>query len=85
MTGFGIENLPYGVFSPPGGARRIGVAFGEDVLDVGAVAHAVGAPFAPLLAAPLLNPLLAAGRATSCCCPGPRPTAGSRPDPCAST
>ncbi len=64
MTGFGIENLPYGVFSPPGGARRIGVAFGADVLDVGAVALAMGAPFAQLLAAPVLNPLLAAGRAT---------------------
>lgn len=60
--GFGIENLPYGVFSEGGGPRRIGVAYGADVLDVGALA--TGTPFAELLAARVLNPLLAAGRPT---------------------
>jgi len=61
-TGFGIENLPYGVFSRAGAdERRIGVAIGEDVLDVGAVAARRGADVAPLLAASVLNPLLAAG------------------------
>ncbi|MFC4944136.1 fumarylacetoacetase [Pseudonocardia sp. GCM10023141] len=67
MTGFGIDNLPYGVFSLGdntfgGDRRRIGVAHGDDVLDVSAMAQ--DTPFAPLLDAPVLNPLLAAGRAT---------------------
>jgi fumarylacetoacetase len=47
---FGPANLPYGVFSRDGGPRRVGVALGDAVL-------------APLVAAPVLNPLLAAGRA----------------------
>jgi fumarylacetoacetase len=66
-TLFGVHNLPYGVFSPPGdpGARRIGVAVGELVLDAAAAARATGLDdrLAGLLAAPGLNPLLAAGRA----------------------
>ena len=45
-TGFGIDNLPYGVFSTPGTAPRTGVAIGDDVLDLAAVAgddgHATG-------------------------------------------
>jgi fumarylacetoacetase len=62
---FGVHNLPYGVFgtaADPG--PRIGVRFGDRVLDAGAAAQAVGAPaeVAGLLAAPVLNPLLAAGR-----------------------
>jgi fumarylacetoacetase len=46
------------------GRRRIGVAIGEYVLDAGAAAQAAGADdeLAGLLAAPALNPLLAAGR-----------------------
>jgi fumarylacetoacetase len=60
MTGlFGPDNLPYGVFSRGDDRRRIGVAFGEDVLDV---APLVGPEFAPFVEAPVLNPLLAAGR-----------------------
>lgn len=53
---FGISNLPYGVFTTADrpGLRRVGVAIGPYVLDAGA-AH-------PLLDAPVLNPLLAAGR-----------------------
>jgi fumarylacetoacetase len=54
---FGIENLPYGVFSVDGGPRRIGVAIGPYVLDVAA------ATGMDVLAAPTLNPLMAAGRA----------------------
>ncbi|WP_232664377.1 fumarylacetoacetase [Pseudonocardia sp. TRM90224] len=61
-AGFGLENLPYGVFSHGDDRRRIGVAYGDAVLDVGAAA--AGGPFEALLAAPVLNPLLAAGRAT---------------------
>jgi fumarylacetoacetase len=65
-TLFGLANLPYGVFSTAGDddRRRVGVAIGERVLDAGAVAAATGAPFAGLLAGPLLDPLLAAGRPT---------------------
>jgi fumarylacetoacetase len=31
---FSIQNLPYGVFSTEGGARRVGVAIGDFVLDL---------------------------------------------------
>ncbi|NGN68940.1 fumarylacetoacetase [Streptomyces sp. A7024] len=60
---FGPHNLPYGVFSAPAaGTRRIGVRYGDHVLDAGAAAAALGSPHAGLLAEPVLNPLLAAGR-----------------------
>ncbi|WP_328728752.1 fumarylacetoacetase [Streptomyces griseoaurantiacus] len=60
---FGPHNLPYGVFTPPGGtARTVGVRLGAHVLDAGAAALALGSPYASLLARPTLNPLLAAGR-----------------------
>ncbi|MCK8435807.1 fumarylacetoacetase [Streptomyces sp. D2-8] len=60
---FGPHNLPYGVFSLPGSShRRVGVRLGDHVLDAGAAAHALGSPYASLLAQPTLNPLLAAGR-----------------------
>jgi fumarylacetoacetase len=37
-TGFGLEHLPYGVFSPGRGSeRRVGVRFGDGVVDVGAL------------------------------------------------
>lgn len=70
---FGLAALPYGVFSSHGTGsagsdserpRRIGIAVGDDVLDLAAVAAAVGAPFAPLVSGPVLNPLLAAGPTT---------------------
>ncbi len=45
-TGFGLDNLPYGVFSTPGTARRTGVAIGDSVLDLAAATgddvHATG-------------------------------------------
>ncbi|KPI20845.1 fumarylacetoacetase [Actinobacteria bacterium OK074] len=63
---FGPHNLPYGVFSTAAPAdlpeRRVGVRFGDHVLDAGAAAAALGSPHATLLARPTLNPLLAAGR-----------------------
>ncbi|MFG2872199.1 fumarylacetoacetase [Streptomyces sp. NPDC048338] len=61
---FGPHNLPYGVFSTADepGRRRVGVRIGGHVLDAGAAAHALGSPYAALLAQPSLNPLLAAGR-----------------------
>ncbi|WP_329130282.1 fumarylacetoacetase [Streptomyces sp. NBC_01476] len=64
-TLFGVHNLPYGVFTTAADARpRLGVAYGEHVLDAGAAARAAGAPagLTALLAAGSLNPLLAAGR-----------------------
>jgi len=45
-TGFGLGNLPYGVFSTPGTAPRTGVAVGDSVLDLAAATgdpvHATG-------------------------------------------
>ncbi len=45
-TGFGPDNLPYGVFSTPGTAPRTGVAIGDAVLDLAAATgdgvHATG-------------------------------------------
>ena len=34
-TGFGLDNLPYGVFSSGDGSRRTGIAVGDSVLDLG--------------------------------------------------
>ncbi|WLW52980.1 fumarylacetoacetase [Streptomyces sp. YU58] len=60
---FGTHNLPYGVFSLPGSVdRRVGVRLGDQVLDAGAAAAALGSPYVSLLARPSLGPLLAAGR-----------------------
>jgi fumarylacetoacetase len=60
-TGFGPDNLPYGVFSTdPDDARRVGVAIGEHVLDV----SRLDVPAADALASGSLNPLMARGRAT---------------------
>ena len=60
---FGPHNLPYGVFTPAGDdRRRVGVRFGDHVLDAGAAADALGSPHAGLLRQPTLNPLMAAGR-----------------------
>lgn len=36
---FPVQNLPYGLFSPPGGGRRLGVAIGDSILDLAAAAH----------------------------------------------
>jgi fumarylacetoacetase len=64
-TPFGLDNLPYGVFSVAGApARRIGVPVGDRVLDLTAAAAETAAAFAPLLTAGVLNPLLAAGPGT---------------------
>ncbi|KIH97509.1 fumarylacetoacetase [Streptomonospora alba] len=62
---FGPATLPYGVFSTGDGGRpRVGVAAGEWVLDLAAAAHAQDAPFAEIVDAPVLNPLMAAGPQT---------------------
>ncbi|WP_037606710.1 fumarylacetoacetase [Streptacidiphilus rugosus] len=62
---FGVHNLPYGVFTTAGDPRRrIGVAIGDQVLELAGAAHAVGhaEELLELLSAPSLNPLMAAGR-----------------------
>ncbi|MFH8789654.1 fumarylacetoacetase [Streptomyces roseoverticillatus] len=61
---FGADTLPYGVFTTADAPDRprIGVRYGESVLDAGAAAAAHGSAHAALLEAPTLNPLLAAGR-----------------------
>ena len=57
---FGLANLPFGVFSHPsvgGGARRIGVAVGDAVLDVAPVLDDT------VFASTTLDPFLARGKA----------------------
>jgi len=51
-----LENLPYGVFSRPGAAKRVGVAIGEQVLDLAGVLDDA------VFAEPSLNRFLAQGR-----------------------
>jgi fumarylacetoacetase len=60
---FGLHNLPYGVFSTADEPtrRRIGVRYGDHVLDAHTAATALGAPHADLLSYPTLNALMAAG------------------------
>ncbi|WP_328608771.1 fumarylacetoacetase [Amycolatopsis sp. NBC_00345] len=52
---FGLENLPYGVFSVGGDAPRVGVRAGDSVVDLAA---ALGDE---VFAAPALNPFMAQG------------------------
>jgi fumarylacetoacetase len=63
-SGFGLANLPFGIFSAqPAGDRRAGVAIGDQVLDVAGVADDLRLPLRDLLAGPDLNRFLAAGPA----------------------
>ncbi len=60
---FGPATLPYGVYSTASDPRtRVGVAYGDHVLDLGATARAQGAPFADVVDGPNLDALLAAGK-----------------------
>jgi fumarylacetoacetase len=52
---FGLANLPYCVFSPPGAAPRVGVRVADSVVDLTVVDD--------VFAAPALNPFMAQGRA----------------------
>ena len=56
--GFGLANLPYGVFKPAEGAARCGVRFGDRVLDLAAALDD------PVFAAGSLNGFMAQGRDT---------------------
>lgn len=65
---FGIDNLPYGVFSFRRGPARVGVRIGDLVLDVGSVALLGGDPgdgpdLASAWSTSSLNAFLALGRA----------------------
>jgi fumarylacetoacetase len=53
---FGPDNLPYGVFSPAGGAPRVGVRYGDDVVDLSVLLDD------PAFATPSLNAFMAQGR-----------------------
>ncbi len=56
---FGIDNLPYGVFSVAGGARRVCTRLGDRVLDLSVLLGDI--EFAGVFAQPSLNPLMALG------------------------
>ncbi len=61
---FPLQNLPYGVFRPaPAAAPRLGVAIGDQILDLAAAANAGLLPdgVAACCRATTLNPLMAAG------------------------
>jgi fumarylacetoacetase len=65
---FPIQNLPLGVFAPPGGgAARGGIAIGDEILDLAAALElglldGLAAQAARAASGPTLNPLLALGR-----------------------
>jgi fumarylacetoacetase len=60
---FPIQNLPLGVFSPPGGDPRIGVAIGDRILDVRAAAAMLDPAWQRALSQPILNDWFAHGPA----------------------
>jgi fumarylacetoacetase len=64
---FPIQNLPLGVFTPPPGAARGGVAIGAEILDLAAALEfglfdGAAAKAAQAASGPTLNPLFALGR-----------------------
>jgi fumarylacetoacetase len=65
-SAFPIQNLPFAIFSPPGGEPRGGVAIGDEIFDLRAACEAglfsgAAAPAAEAAAGALLNPLFALG------------------------
>ncbi len=63
-SGFGIENLPYGVVRRPGEAARVAIRIGDYALDLAAVANAglLRAPQPGVFAQTALNAFLELGR-----------------------
>ncbi|MEO6991849.1 MAG: fumarylacetoacetase [Candidatus Baltobacteraceae bacterium] len=66
---FGLDNLPFGAFARAGEGPRIGVALGDQIVDLALLGRAGlfedAIPGArELFESPVLNPLLARGRAT---------------------
>jgi fumarylacetoacetase len=62
-SGFGIENLPFGVVRGTGGYERVAVRIGEHALDLAAVADAGLLDGADVFAQPTLNAFLELGPA----------------------
>src|SRR3981081_3077426 len=65
---FPIQNLPLGVFTPPDGAARGGIAIGDDILDLAAALElglfdGLAAEAAQAASGATLNPLFALGSA----------------------
>ena len=58
---FPIQNLPLGIFSEAKGRRRPGVAIGDYVLDLAAIADLLDEDWREDLAQPVLNAWLARG------------------------
>ena len=62
MSGFGPEHLPYGIFRRAGEESRVGIRFGDGVLDLAALARDGLLDEDPaLFAQPSLNAFMAAG------------------------
>lgn len=60
---FGTEELPYGIFTTENSdLRRVGVAIGDQVLDLAGMAHAAGLE-GEVFQQPTLNPLMSLGPA----------------------
>jgi fumarylacetoacetase len=59
-TGFGLENLPYGVFRQRG-RKAVGVRFGDGILDLGRAVDSVAAELKEACRAPRLNELMSLG------------------------
>jgi fumarylacetoacetase len=64
---FPIQNLPFGVFTPPAGAARGGVAIGDEIVDLAAAVEldlldGAAAKAAQAASGATLNPLFALGR-----------------------
>ena len=56
---FPVQNLPFGIFSPAGGASRPGTAIGDHILDLGGIVALLPEAVAPTLAGTTLNALFA--------------------------
>jgi fumarylacetoacetase len=61
---YGIDNLPFGVFSTADESPRVGVRVGDQVVDLAPVAATEALEGAALFAQPSLNPFMAQGRPT---------------------
>src|SRR3954449_12781311 len=60
--GFGVENLPYGIFSRPRELPRVGVAIGDRVLDLAEMSAAGLVENRRYFASGSLNAFMVAGR-----------------------
>ncbi len=61
-TPFGVDNLPFGVFSTEDESPRVGVAIGDQVLDLAPLAAVEGLDGAHVFESPTLNDFLSLGR-----------------------